>query len=93
MSYGRQVGTNWDNQIASFSAVALRFSGEKCVVQAPSKLLAFDLAIEENGDSESSRILPAQLSPTSLGCQLSRLPPPTLLSRRYCDSSTQDSTH
>ena len=31
MSYGRQVGTNWDNQIANFSAVALRFSGEKCV--------------------------------------------------------------
>src|SRR6516162_2654049 len=31
MSYGQQVGTNWDNQIANFSAVALRFSGEKCV--------------------------------------------------------------
>jgi hypothetical protein len=31
MSYGRQVGTNWDIQIANFSAVALRFSGEKCV--------------------------------------------------------------
>src|SRR5215472_17286629 len=30
MSYGPQVGTNWDNQIANFSAVALRFSGEKC---------------------------------------------------------------
>src|SRR5215468_924253 len=44
MSYGQQVGTNWDNQIASFSAVALRFSGQKCVVQAPSKLLAFDLS-------------------------------------------------
>jgi hypothetical protein len=31
MGYERQVGTNWDNQIANFSAVALRFFVEKCV--------------------------------------------------------------
>ncbi len=29
--YKRQVGTIWDNQIANFSAVALRFFVEKCV--------------------------------------------------------------
>ena len=52
----RKSWDNWDNQIANFSAVALRFSGEKCEYRCVRRKLPFRL---QTGSFSHSRPRPA----------------------------------